>query len=517
MSLVNLKPADTSLSHADGRLSWHLDQTIGGYRAGSLTNLNSNSVWRKVIYYCNLFPTARPTADPIMSTAPTLPTTIPSSSPSVSPTQPTEIPTTAIPTTSPTGAGWTPWYGSSGGTCYDIFEANETNAYISQICTQSDEFLHAIQVQFTNGKSSVRAGSINGHLDCYTTNGTDCFSTVTFVLGYWFDSIQFDTSYGFATPRWGGSGGTFTQTITNGGGFCKTKVDVCAGDQVDRLRFYFQPRDLSFSPSSSPTMDPTTTDPTIDPTIAPTYPTLSPTQLSISPSANPSVPPTPAPTGTLQISCGTNRWCYEVDLYPTIGIETPHTAAVSSTMSGVAENHIITFTTNINDCVAPNISVWYEEIDMDEEKLKYEEYFDVFDQKSNLIKRCTGNDAGYCGIWTSCINNTSLGIDKITVSEAYNITIQTGSGFNAGFSPNCIGNPKSFSAAVTVTCSDNTAKPTPSPSAAPIIDPTVYPSSGPTVDPTKDPINDPTPDPTIDSTSNPSNDPTLDPSNDNTQ
>ena len=42
------------------RLSWHLDNSLGGYRAGATTSLNEDSTWRKVIYqvptYCSYLP-----------------------------------------------------------------------------------------------------------------------------------------------------------------------------------------------------------------------------------------------------------------------------------------------------------------------------------------------------------------------------------------------------------------------------------------------------------------------------
>ena len=48
---VSLCSADTHGSpHEDMRLSWHLDQSCGGYRCGTNTSLNSDTVWRKVIY-----------------------------------------------------------------------------------------------------------------------------------------------------------------------------------------------------------------------------------------------------------------------------------------------------------------------------------------------------------------------------------------------------------------------------------------------------------------------------------
>ena len=46
------------------RLCWHLDQNVGGYRAGCATGLNSDSTWTKVIYRYNGPPVSPPTPAP---------------------------------------------------------------------------------------------------------------------------------------------------------------------------------------------------------------------------------------------------------------------------------------------------------------------------------------------------------------------------------------------------------------------------------------------------------------------
>lgn len=47
---IFLSPADTYSTTDTTRLSWNLDNELGGYRAGSAINLNSDSTYRKVIY-----------------------------------------------------------------------------------------------------------------------------------------------------------------------------------------------------------------------------------------------------------------------------------------------------------------------------------------------------------------------------------------------------------------------------------------------------------------------------------
>ena len=51
-STVNLDTCDFGEGSPDclSRLCWHVDQGIGGYRAGCTTHLNNNENWRKVIY-----------------------------------------------------------------------------------------------------------------------------------------------------------------------------------------------------------------------------------------------------------------------------------------------------------------------------------------------------------------------------------------------------------------------------------------------------------------------------------
>jgi hypothetical protein len=50
-SSINLNSADTTSDQCEYRLSWHVDQGIGGYRVGCLTNLNSDSSY----YYKQIF------------------------------------------------------------------------------------------------------------------------------------------------------------------------------------------------------------------------------------------------------------------------------------------------------------------------------------------------------------------------------------------------------------------------------------------------------------------------------
>ena len=55
-SSVSLNSCDTSNLDCGSRLCWHLDQNVGGYRAGCTTGLNGDAKWRKVIYKGNAAP-----------------------------------------------------------------------------------------------------------------------------------------------------------------------------------------------------------------------------------------------------------------------------------------------------------------------------------------------------------------------------------------------------------------------------------------------------------------------------
>merc|ERR1719316_736601 len=51
-NVFSLNSADTSSDGGcDHRLSWHLGQPYGGYRAGCTTGLNGNPTWRKIVMY----------------------------------------------------------------------------------------------------------------------------------------------------------------------------------------------------------------------------------------------------------------------------------------------------------------------------------------------------------------------------------------------------------------------------------------------------------------------------------
>jgi hypothetical protein len=47
---VSLSPGDTYSAYDTQRVSWNLDNNLGGYRSGTSSNLNSDSTYRKLVY-----------------------------------------------------------------------------------------------------------------------------------------------------------------------------------------------------------------------------------------------------------------------------------------------------------------------------------------------------------------------------------------------------------------------------------------------------------------------------------
>ena len=51
---VRLNSADVEFGvNSMDRLSWHLDQSHGGYRVGATASLNDDHQWYKIVMYCN--------------------------------------------------------------------------------------------------------------------------------------------------------------------------------------------------------------------------------------------------------------------------------------------------------------------------------------------------------------------------------------------------------------------------------------------------------------------------------
>ena len=190
--------------------------------------------------------------------------------------------------------------------------------------------------------------------------------------------------------------------------------------------------DSTASPTS-PTSPPTTTYPTTG------YPTTEPT--------NPTKAPTRSPTVRQNRTlCGTNTWCYYLDLYPSSTRKKSQTAKVNTIIENVQTFHKIFVRSVGNDCIDPRIDVIYEVIDFSSTT----EYFDVL-ANGSFISRCDGGLDGQCGVWNTCLDNYSLPIIQINEDDTYLIEIQGSTGLN----DLCLGsgNDYALNAEVTITCS----------------------------------------------------------------
>lgn len=143
-----------------------------------------------------------------------------------------------------------------------------------------------------------------------------------------------------------------------------------------------------------------------------------------------------------RILCGTNTWCYYLDLYPTTNI-TSETVSIISETNGGESYHQIYIKSKDYACINPTIDVIFEEIDFGYEPL---EYFDVYDENDTLLSRCTGNSDFQCGNWLTCINNKYLEIPQIDQNDEYEITIQGSGDLHA------LCNGYSLNIELTITC-----------------------------------------------------------------
>ena len=112
------------------------------------------------------------------------------------------------------------------------------------------------------------------------------------------------------------------------------------------------------------------------------------------------------PTYDTAYSCGANTQCYYADLSPEIGKETSQWVVTSTPVELTVSTEIISIDiTGDYDCISPELSIMFENIDMDESSI---EYFDVLDDDGSTITRCSGGYKNMCGHWTYCINSHSL-------------------------------------------------------------------------------------------------------------
>ena len=127
-----------------------------------------------------------------------------------------------------------------------------------------------------------------------------------------------------------------------------------------------------------------------------------------------------------RILCGTNTWCYYVDVFP-INNVTSEKLWIYSEISGEINNHEIYITSIDNNCINPTIDVIFEEIDFSSPTT---EYFDVFDENNSLLIRCTADQDYKCLVWDSCFDNLYLPISQINSNDTYKLRIEGSSALN---------------------------------------------------------------------------------------
>ena len=149
-------------------------------------------------------------------------------------------------------------------------------------------------------------------------------------------------------------------------------------------------------------------------------------------------------SNTSRIPCGTNTWCYYVNLFPNFNISS-ETVSVISTTDDVASHHRIYIKSNGDKCVNPSINVIFEEIDFLTEST---EYFDIYDEDDVLITRCTGSSDFACGTWLTCLADKFLSISQIETNDIYQIKIEGSDGLNTL----CDTHHYSLNVQLTITC-----------------------------------------------------------------
>eukprot|EP01083_Nonionella_stella_P275480 935548_1 len=205
-------------------------------------------------------------------------------------------------------------------------------------------------------------------------------------------------------------------------------------------------------------------------------PTNAPTGVNItsSPTLEPTLQPSSSSTVINRTLCdstwSTQAWCYSVDLYPS-NTRTVHEIPITA-VSDTTNNDlyfIIDLTSNGYDCVEPQISFTFEEIDFESKN----EYIHIYDTHEVLITTCDGTADANCGVWLQCMDQQPLrDIRHIKVDENYTISIVQPRSVDA------LCNSLSINAKLNITCSSGTASPT-----SQTESPTSGPSTAPTVSP----------------------------------
>eukprot|EP01084_Bolivina_argentea_P186603 321611_1 len=212
-----------------------------------------------------------------------------------------------------------------------------------------------------------------------------------------------------------------------------------------------------------------------------------------------------------QISCG-SRWCYYIDLYPTIGAGYTDQINIISDIDGQEVFFEMHYTIKNTHCVDPTITFTFYETDFNTPST---EWLEIYDDDNSLLQRCTASQQNACTSLFTCFIDkplTAISVDSIRVGMEYIITMKQSSEVHKLSSCS-----EAINAQLVIKCSANSAQPTSAPTifptSAPTKNPTHVPTKNPTNVPTLSPTNFPTKTPTITPTKYPSNFPTKNPSN----
>eukprot|EP01084_Bolivina_argentea_P044629 82113_1 len=123
-----------------------------------------------------------------------------------------------------------------------------------------------------------------------------------------------------------------------------------------------------------------------------------------------------------KFSCGTNRYCYTIPIYPSDEEDTEFSVNITDSM--YYNNYMDTyfdvyFVPREDDCVDPSISFIFEETYFG----GYDDYLELFDNKGALIGHCTGTESANCGKYIQCLKDYDLYIDTIPIGESFKISI----------------------------------------------------------------------------------------------
>eukprot|EP01084_Bolivina_argentea_P076195 138082_1 len=207
-------------------------------------------------------------------------------------------------------------------------------------------------------------------------------------------------------------------------------------------------------------------------------------------SAAPTISPTMNPTINLypKQSCGSNKYCYYVQLYPLPEIPIKNTVSITNEDTTAETRFEIHYNIRNNNCRQPSISFAFEEIDWGQTN----EYIDLIDNDGSSINRCIGNLERNCGVFMDCFSSPQmLSVNTITKDSNYTLTVVSSTDLHA-----LCTHSYEINARLTIYCLGDTVSPTTDPTFEPSFQPTFFPSSIPSQEPSMYPTNQPSSQPT---------------------